>query len=56
MYVCEDCGHEFEEPERIVYADPEWPWEREWRDCCPKCESTDITEVFYVGDCIKGDC
>lgn len=57
MYICNQCEYEFEEPEQVIRADPVWPWEgREWLPCCQKCESTDIIEVYHVGECKNDEC
>ena len=57
MYLCMECGREFDVPveweERHGLAPDEGPGEK-W-SACPTCHSTDIAEVWRSGECIHGD-
>ena len=49
IYICNDCGYSFEEPEKIVETHYEIPPpNKEYFYCCPCCGGEDFDEIIYV--------
>ena len=51
MYKCEECGNEFESPDKSYYYSEYWGApETEGYDCCPKCKSTFLIKSVLCCD------